>query len=135
MSSKPHKAPKPLLWNAAHWGGLASIAWATYAQPPYGAQLLDAAAIWVGIINTLTLIVLALLLIHKEFNGTWKQQQQERKTWQKVHSAMLSAAELIVFAWAGWLWSFGIRLVSLFIRQMAASPHEESQDNPPQSRD
>lgn len=134
MNSKPSKSLKPLLWNATHWSVLASIAYANYAQPTYGARLLDVAAIWAGIINTITVIIHVLLLSHKEFNSTWKHQQQKRKTWQKIHSAMLSAAELIIFAWAGWLWSFGIRLVSFFIRQMVAIPHHESQDNPPQSR-
>lgn len=135
MNSKPPNPLKPLLWNIAHWIVLASIAWAVYAQPSYAKQLLDAAAIWTGIINTMVLIYLFFLLFNKEVNRIWKQERLERKPWQKVHSALLSAAELIVFAWAGWLWSFGIRLVRLFILQMVAIKHDQSQDPNHQARD
>lgn len=135
MNSKPPKPLKPLLWNCAHWIVLASIAWATYAQPSYGKQLLDVAAIWIGIINSMLLFFLVFLLFNKEFNRIWKQQQSERKAWQKVHSTMQKVAELMVFAWAGWLWSFGIRLACLFILQMVAIKHDQSQDPTHQARD
>ncbi len=126
MNNKPPKPLTPLLWNCAHWIVLASIAWATYAQPSYAKQLLDAAAIWIGIINSMVLFYLVFLLFNKEANRIWKQQQLERKAWQKVHSAMQTVAELIVFAWAGWPWSFGIRLVRLLILQMVAIKHDQN---------
>ncbi|TYK67844.1 hypothetical protein FSY59_24820 [Comamonas sp. Z3] len=134
MNSQPQTSLKPLLWNATHWSVITGIAYATYAQPSYGARLLDVAAIWTGIINTLLLIYLAFLVGNKEVNRLWRQQQQERKTWKRVHSTLLAIAELFVFAWAGWLWSFGIRLVRLFILQMVAVRSEQSQDKPPQAR-
>ena len=45
MNSQPQMSLKPLLWNATHWSVIAGIAYATYAQPSYGARLLDVAAI------------------------------------------------------------------------------------------
>ena len=118
MNQQQKKSLKPLLLNLTHWCVLACIAWATYAQPSYGPRLLELAGVWIGITNTLMVLLLTLMLFNKEMRDAFQESVQKFSRLRKIHSKVLRVIELAVFAWAGWLWSFGIRLVSILIQEI-----------------
>lgn len=118
MSTQQTKPPKTLLIGLAHWSVLGSIAWATYAQPSYGSRLLELAGIWLGIVNTLILLLLTISIFSKAARDAVQVSRQKFSRWRKAHNIILHATELVVFAWAGFLWCFGIRLVSILIQEI-----------------
>lgn len=118
MSQPQKKSQKPLLWDLTHWCVLACIAWATYAQPSYGPRLLELAGVWIGITNTIMVLLLTLALFNKAMRDAIQESTQKFSRLRKIHGKVLRVIELAVFAWAGWLWSFGIRLVSILIQKI-----------------
>lgn len=134
MSQPKKKSLKPMLLDLTHWCVLVCIAWATYAQPSYGPRLLELAGVWIGIINTIMVLLLTLMLFNKAMRDAIQESVQKFSRPRKIHSKVLRVIELAVFAWAGWLWSFGIRLTSIFIQEIILKKPEENLEEPPQAR-
>lgn len=134
MSQPQNRSLKPLLLDLTHWCVLACIAWATYAQPSDGPRLLELAGVWIGIINTIMVLLLSLMLFNKAMRDAIQESVQKFSRLRKIHSKVLRVVELAVFAWAGWLWSFGIRLTCILIQEIILKKPEESLEEPPQAR-
>ncbi|MBL5979692.1 hypothetical protein JAO85_20650 [Comamonas sp. NyZ500] len=134
MRQPQKKSLKPLLLDLTHWCVLACIAWATYAEPSYGPRLLELAGVWIGITNTLMVLLLTLMLFNKEVRDAIHESMQKFSHLRKIHSKVLRVIELAVFAWAGWLWSFGIRIACIFIQEIIIKKPEENLEEPPQAR-
>jgi hypothetical protein len=58
------------------------------------------------------------LLAFKEMRDQMTIEKQKRSRWQKTHDWLALLISLAVFAWAGWAWSFGIRLFNLFASEI-----------------
>ncbi|MEN2387973.1 hypothetical protein [Comamonas sp. A7-5] len=134
MSQPQKRSLKPLLLDLTHWCVLACIAWATYAQPSYGPRLLELAGVWIGIINTIMVLLLTLMLFNKGMRDEINESAKKFSRLRKIHGKVLRVVELAVFAWAGWLWSFGIRLTCTLIQELILKNPEESLEEPPQAR-
>ncbi len=93
------------------WGCIATIL-AADAGHPLALRLEGAVAVIVGIFNAATALLLVALASSRMRAGL-------RKSWQAkkmlpcIYSVLQSLAWLAALAWAGWLWSFGIRLLWL----------------------
>lgn len=134
MSRPQKKSLKPLLWDLTHWCVLACIAWATYAEPSYGPRLLELAGVWIGITNTIMVLLLTLALFNKAMRDAIQESTQKFSRLRKIHGKVLRVIELAVFAWAGWLWSFGIRLTCVLVQEVILKKPEENLEEPPQAR-
>ena len=134
MSQQQKKSLRPLFFDLTHWCVLACIAWVTYARPSYGPRLLELAGVWIGITNTVTVLLLTLMLFNKEMRDAMQESIQKFSRLRKLHSKVLRVIELAVFAWAGWLWSFGIRLASIFIQEIIFTSSKKNQEDQHQAR-
>lgn len=107
------QAMKPFFWNLADWCVLAIIVWANDNNTATAERLLDAAGVWVGVVNALSLLHLASLIIYKDEFIKFQEKSNNWNICQVFNYWSVSIVTLIVFAWSGWVWSFGFRLVYL----------------------
>lgn len=105
---------KPIIWNLVDWCVLAAIFLANHWQTPTAERLLEAAHIWVWLVNLLILMQVLGLLVSRKERDHWRARQQQRNKWELIHSWSNMLISLAAFGWVGWLWTFGIRLGQVF---------------------
>ena len=118
---------KPIIWNLVNWCVLAVIVWATYRQMPASGRLLEIATIWVWIVNLLIILYLAGMFAFREVRNLWQEERQKRSTWRRIYYWSSILINLAVFALAGWLWTFGIRLAQIVILEIIVGERKPSQ--------
>lgn len=96
------------------------------AGHPLALRLEGAVAVIAGILNGLILVAMALSLFSEQARNTSRRRWRDTRLPGRLHAWLLSLAWLAALAWAGWLWSFGIRMLWLLVR-MAVIERKEGE--------
>jgi len=107
-------------FELVNWLVLAVIVAAVGYGDPLASRFVGAAGVWVGIVNAAAVIVTVTLLNSPHAQARYRDEQRKRSFWDRAYGWIFFIAAVAVFAYAGWLWSFGIRLVHRMVSETFA---------------
>lgn len=116
-----------VIFELINWVVLAVIVAAIGFGDAFSGRFIGAASVWIGFWNALALVLACALVFSSKARDTYRERWAKRSWTFRSYFTLTTIVEMAVFAYVGWLWSFGIRLSFLFATKTAAmNPGKEA---------
>lgn len=93
------------------WVVLTIIVGSTVYGDELAIRFLGAAGIWVGIMNAFAIMLTIGVIVSKDLRKHAVELSKKRGALMRLYLWIAFFIEMVIYAYAGWLWTFGIRVV------------------------
>lgn len=103
------------------WTVLTVIVGASIYENDLAMRFLGAAGVWVGIMNGLAVLLMLMLLASGKVRKDFVEKRDGQSSIMKAYLWAAFPFELVVYAYCGWLWTFGIRVLYQLVARSVSS--------------